>query len=287
MTKKSQSRTILVQDIQITVSSLGEEDFISLTDMVKGFEGGDELIKRWLQNQSTIEFLSTWEQINNPSFNLVEFHQIRSNIGSNRFIMSTKKWLETGAIGLQAKAGRYGGTYAHRDIAFEFGSWLSPEFKLYLIKEFQRLKADEADRSSQEWLVNRELAKVNYRIQTDAIQQNLLEGVPPSQQGYTYANEADMINAIVFGKTKAMWAKENPELKGNPRDHATIAENALVAALEAQNGVLIAQKIPPIIRARTLEAAAKVMRPSLEKSPTAKRLQSATPKAIPKKNDET
>lgn len=287
MTKKSQSRTILVQDIQITVSSLGEEDFISLTDMVKGFEGGDELIKRWLQNQSTIEFLSTWEQINNPSFNLVEFHQIRSNIGSNRFIMSTKKWLETGAIGLQAKAGRYGGTYAHRDIAFEFGSWLSPEFKLYLIKEFQRLKADEADRSSLQWNINRELAKVNYRVQTDAIQKNLLEGVPSSKHGITYANEADLINAIVFGKTAKQWEQENPGLQGNQRDYGTIADNAIVATLEAQNGVMIAQGIPIKIRAHALEATAKAMRPSLEKSPAVKRLQSETTKALPKPKDKS
>lgn len=266
-------RSILVQDIQISISSVGDEDFISLTDMVKGFEGGEELIKRWLQNRGTIDFLGTWEKINNPNFNLVEFHQISSNIGLNRFIMSAKKWLETGAIGLQAKAGRYGGTFAHRDIAFEFGSWLSPEFKLYLIKEFQRLKELEAKQQSVEWQVKRELAKINYRVHTDAIQQNLLDDVPASKQGFVYANEADMLNAIVFGQTAKQWKLANPSHpKENQRDHCSAFELALIANLESYNAILIDQALSVETRFTALSEAAQKFRASMQQSSAMKKL---------------
>ena len=158
------NRKIIVKDIQITISTINNEDFISLTDMVKGFEGGTSLIEAWFRNKNTIEFLGTWERVNNPDFKTPEFEGFKSEAGLNRFSLSAKRWIEgTNAIGIKAKAGRYGGTYAHKDIAFEFGAWLSPEFKLYLIKEFQRLKEDEAERLSVEWQVNRELAKINYK----------------------------------------------------------------------------------------------------------------------------
>jgi hypothetical protein len=180
-------------------------DFISLTDMVKSFEGGGALIEQWLKNKDTVLFLGVWEQINNSSFNSLEFEGIKNEAGRNSFYLSAKKWIDaTGAIGLLAKAGRYGGTYAHRDIAFEFGSWLSPEFKLYLIKEFQRLKDNEARATSIEWNFQRMLAKVNYRIHTDAIKERL---IPPqlskAQTSIVYASEADLLNVALFGMTAA------------------------------------------------------------------------------------
>ena len=165
---------MLVQDVEITISNVNNQEFISLTDMVKGFEGNTALIESWLRNKDTIEFLGVWERINNPSFNPLEFEGIRNEAGLNRFSLSAKKWISSvNAIGLVSKAGRYGGTYAHQDIAFEFGSWLSPEFKLYLIKEFQRLKEVESSSLHIEWSAKREVAKINYKLQTDAIKQNL------------------------------------------------------------------------------------------------------------------
>lgn len=273
------NRTITVNAINITVSSVNEDDYISLTDMAKGFEDGDQLIKNWLQNKNTLEFLTVWEQINNPNFNLVELHQIRNEVGLNRFVMSAKKWIEsTNAIGLIAKAGRYGGTYAHKDIAFEFGSWLSPEFKLYLIKEFQRLKEQEAHLNSIEWQVNRELAKVNYRVQTDAIKDHLINSLPQQQQKFAYANEADLLNHIVFGKTHKQWKAENPNLQGNQRDHHSTIENTLISNLEGQNAFLISQGMSQEDRFKQLSAMAKMQRDSLQKSSSMKKLASqATP----------
>ncbi|EMP6640878.1 KilA-N domain-containing protein, partial [Acinetobacter baumannii] len=209
------------------------------------------------------------------NFNLVELHQIRNEVGSNRFVMSAKKWIEsTNAIGLIAKAGRYGGTYAHKDIAFEFGAWLSPEFKLYLIKEFQRLKEQEAQRDSLEWQVKRELSKINYRIHTDSIQQNLIEGIPQNKQGFVYASEADMLNTIVFGKTAKDWKQENPNLKdGNQRDYASALDNLLMANLESYNSILITQGIDMQTRFKTLTNTANQFRQSMQKSVAMGRLE--------------
>lgn len=270
----SKKRSILVQDIPISISSVGDEDFISLTDMVAGFEGGSSLIEAWLRNKDTVEFLGVWERINNNSFNSLEFEGIRNQAGSNRFTLSAKRWVElVNATGLQAKAGRYGGTYAHRDIAFEFGSWLSPEFKLYLIKEFQRLKELEAQQQSVEWQVKRELAKINYRVHTDAIQQNLLEGVPASKQGFVYANEADMLNAIVFGQTAKQWKLANPShSKENQRDHCSAFELALIANLESYNAILIDQALSVEIRFNALSEAAQKFRASMQQSSAMKKL---------------
>lgn len=276
---QSKNRTILVNDIEISISSINEQDYISLTDMAKGSEDGDQLIKNWLQNKNTLEFLAVWEKINNPNFNMVELHHIKNQIGLNRFVMSTKRWIESvNAIGLVAKAGRYGGTYAHKDIAFEFGSWLSPEFKLYLIKEFQRLKEQEAQVNSIEWQVNRELAKVNYRIQTDAIKEHIADSLPKPKQGFVYADEADLLNQIVFGRTHKQWKTENPTLSGNQRDHHSTIENTLVSNLEGQNAYLISQGISQEERYKQLSAMAKMQRESLQKSSSMKKLASqATP----------
>lgn len=267
------NRKITVNDIPITVSRIEEEDFLSLTDMVKGFEGGLSLIEAWLRNKNTIEFLGTWERINNPNFNSPEFEGIKNQAGLNRFSLSGKRWVEkTNAIGIKSKAGRYGGTYAHRDIAFEFGAWLSPEFKLYLIKEFQRLKEEEAGRQSVEWQANRELAKINYRLHTDAIQQNLLLGINEKEHWKHYTSEADMLNVIVYGQTAATWKKENPDKTGNQRDYASHLDNAIIANMEMLNSTLIQQGIVMSERYKILKQQAEQMRATLEDSPTIKRL---------------
>ncbi|HDL2971788.1 TPA: KilA-N domain-containing protein, partial [Mannheimia haemolytica] len=234
---------MIVQGVEVKVTARDGEDYISLTDMCKAFGDSDQLIKNWLQNKNTIEFLQVWEELNNPNFNLVELHQIKNNIGLNRFVMSVKKWTATGAIGLVAKAGRYGsGTYAHKDIALEFGSWLSPEFKLYLIKEFQRLKQQEANESKLEWSVKRILSKANYRIHTDAIKAHIIPALLNTKQHtFVYSSEADILNQALFGQTAKQWKDRNPNLKGNMRDHATVEQLTVLAALESQNALLIEQ----------------------------------------------
>ena len=220
----SKNQSIVVQDVEIHLFSQGEEDYISLTDMTQGFDGAGQLIKNWLQNKNTIDFLGVWERLNNQNFNLVEFHQIKIDAGLNRFVMSAKKQGQrTNGTGLVAKAGRYGGTFAHKDIAFEFGSWLSPEFKLYLIKEFQRLKEQEIQTGKLEWNIRRSLTKSHYRIHTDAIKEYL---IPPQlskeQSGYIYASEADLLKMALFGKTAKEWRAENHDKDGNIRDYATV-----------------------------------------------------------------
>lgn len=239
MSKKS---IITVQQIEISIISHNQDDYISLTDMTKGFDGGLALIEQWLRNKDTIEFLGIWERINNNAeFNSSEFEGIRNEAGTNRFYLSAKKWIElTNAKGLIAKAGRYGGTYAHRDIAFEFGSWLSPEFKLYLIKEFQRLKEDENQRLTLGWSLNRTLAKINYRIHTDAIKAHLIPNeLTKEQKNKTYANEADLLNTALFGMTAKEWREQNPDLTGNIRDYATIEQLLVLANLESMNAEFI------------------------------------------------
>lgn len=249
--------SIIVQDVEVHILSQDEEDYISLTDMTRHFENGSSLIEVWLRNKNTIEFLGIWEQINNPDFNSPEFEGIKSQAGLNRFTMSVKMWREkTNGIGIIAKAGRYGGTYAHRDIAFEFGSWLSPEFKLYLIKEFQRFKALEASTNQLEWDVRRLLAKAQYRIHTDAIKQNLLPHLTKQQIRYVYASEADMLNMALFGITAKEWRTENPDKKGNMRDYASIEQLTVLAGLESQNALLIEQGFTQAERLQTLNSLA-------------------------------
>lgn len=267
-------RSIIVKGAVIAVTSRGSEDYISLTDMVKGFEGGGALIEQWLRAKDTILFLGAWEQVNNPDFNSLEFEGIRNEAGRNSFFLSAKRWIQaTGAMGIEARAGRYGGTYAHRDIAFEFGSWLSPEFKLYLITEFQRLKAAEADARSLEWNVQRTLAKVNYRIHTDAIKEHL---VPPlltkAQTNAIYASEADLLNMALFGTTAVAWRTANPKADGNIRDSATLEQLVVLSNLESINAMLIHQGLPAPQRLAQLNAMAITQMRSLLNAPGLKRL---------------
>lgn len=244
---KNQNRksVINVKGTEITILSQENQDFISLSDMVKGFEGGSVLIEQWLRNKDTIEFLAVWEQINNIDFNSLEFEGIRKDSGTNRFYLSVKKWInKTNAKGVKASAGRYGGTYAHKDIAFEFGTWLSPEFKLYLIKEFQRLKDDENKRLSLDWNLQRTLAKVNYRIHTNAIKENLIpDKLIEKQINYIYATEADILNMALFGKTAKQWRYSNSDKKGNIRDYAEISQLICLSNLENMNAHFISEGI--------------------------------------------
>jgi hypothetical protein len=237
----SKSIKINVQGTAITVVNKNASDYISLTDMVKNFEGGSSLIENWLKNKDTVLFLGVWEQINNPDFNSPEFEGIRNEAGRNSFYLSAKKWIEkTNGKGLIASAGRYGGTYAHKDLAFEFGSWLSPEFKLYLIKEFQRLKDDENLRLSSEWNLNRVLSKINYRIHTDAIKQYIIPDIVTKEQAtYVYANEADVLNIALFGQTAKQWRETNPDKDGNIRDNASIEQLLVLANMESMNAEFI------------------------------------------------
>jgi len=234
---------IFVKDTEITIISIEERDYISLTDMVKGIENGLALIEKWLRNKNTIEFIGMWEEMYNPYFNSPEFEGIKNAAGLNRFILSVKQWIDkTNSIGIIAKAGRYGGTYAHKDIAFEFASWVSPQFKLYLLKEFQRLKEEE--QKALGWNAKRELAKINYHIHTDAIKQNLIPNeLTPQQTSIIYATEADVLNMALFGMTAKEWRDANPDLKGNVRDYATINELICLANMENLNAVFINEGI--------------------------------------------
>jgi hypothetical protein len=237
---KDKKSVIDVQGTAITILSRQEEDYISLTDMTKRF-GDDALIYSWMRNRNTVEFLGIWEQMHNPDFKGGEFETFRKEAGLNSFHLTPRKWIDaTGAIGMQSRAGRYGGTYAHKDIAFEFGSWLSPEFKLYLIKEFQRLKDDENRRLSLEWNLNRTLARLNYRIHTDAIKAHVIPAsVTPEQANFAYASEADMLNVALFGQTAKQWRDANPGREGNVRDYASIEQLLVLANLESMNAEFI------------------------------------------------
>ena len=238
---KPKTATIEVQGAAITVLSQKEQDFICLTDMAKKF-GDDILIYSWMRNRNTLEFIGVWEQIHNPNFKGLEFETFRNQAGLNSFSLTPRKWIEaTNAIGFQSRAGRYGGgTYAHRDIAFEFGSWLSPEFKLYLIKEFQRLKEDENRRLSLAWNLNRTLSKLNYRIHTDAVKAHLIPPeVTPAQAAITYATEADLLNVALFGHTARQWREANPKLEGNVRDYARVEQLLVLANMEGMNAEFI------------------------------------------------
>jgi hypothetical protein len=235
---------INVKGTDIVVISIDEKDYISLTDMVRNIENGLALIEKWLRNKNTIEFIGIWEEMYNPHFNSPEFEGIKNAAGLNRFILSVKQWIEkTNSVGIIAKAGRYGGTYAHKDIAFEFASWVSPQFKLYLLREFQRLKEEE--QKALGWSAKRELAKINYHIHTDAIKQHLIPPeLTPQQVSIIYASEADVLNMALFGMTAAAWRDANPDLKGNIRDYATINELICLSNMENINAVLINEGLP-------------------------------------------
>lgn len=243
--------TLLVKGIEIRTKRINSEDYICISDMLKA-KDGDFFITDWLRNRNTLEYLGIWEQVFNPDFNCGEFAIIKSHAGLNSFKISVKEWVEsTHAIGIMASAGRYGGTYAHRDIALEFGMWINPEFKIYLIKEFQRLKAEEQKQLG--WSAKRELAKLNYRIHTDAIKQNL---IPPEldsrKASFIYADEADVLNVAMFGMTAQEWRDANPGKKGNIRDYASINELICLANMENLNSVMIGEQTPQSERLKKL-----------------------------------
>jgi hypothetical protein len=245
---KSAKTTIDVKGTEVTVISQKEDDYISLTDIArhKNAEHTDDLIRSWLRNRNTLEFLGIWESLNNPGFKPVEFDGFRIQAGLNSFTLTPKQWItKTEAIGIISRPGRYGGTYAHKDIAFEFASWISVEFKLYLIKEFQRLKEDENSRLSLTWNLNRTLSKLNYHIHTDAVKTHLIPPeVTPAQAAITYATEADLLNVALFGQTARQWREAHSELEGNMRDHATIEQLLVLANIEGMNAELIHMSLP-------------------------------------------
>ncbi|NLX25682.1 MAG: KilA-N domain-containing protein [Lentisphaerae bacterium] len=242
----AENKKIKVLSTEVKVKTTDQRDFICLTDIAKSKnpDHPDDLIRNWLRNRNTLELLGIWEQLHNPDFNPVEFDGIRKQAGLNSFTLTPKQWVAlTGAVGLSSKAGRYGGTYAHKDIAFEFASWVSVEFKLYLIKEFQRLKEEEQKQLG--WDVKRQLTKINYRIHTDAVRENL---IPPEltrqQVSFVYASEADLLNMALFGKTAQQWREEHPDEKGNIRDYANVSQLVCLANLETLNAHLIQQTLP-------------------------------------------
>ena len=257
---------IKVQDTEVTISRINGEDYICLTDMIKA-KDGDFFVTDWLRNRNTLEFIGIWEKVYNPNFNCGEFAVIKSQAGLNRFKISVKEFVErTNAISLQAKAGRYGGTFAHKDIAFEFAMWISPEFKIYIVKEFQRLKEEEQMQIG--WSAKRELSKINYRIHTDAIKRNIIpEEVTPQQASIIYAHEADVLNVAMFGMTAREWRDANPEKKGNIRDYATINELICLSNMENLNAVFIDQGLPQCERLIKLNRIAIQQMRVLEENP--------------------
>ena len=237
---------ITVQGTEITIVSERNNDYISLTDMANAKEGearAADIIKNWIRTRTTLEFLGTWEQLYNSDFKVVEFDHFKMHAGLPSFVLSTSEWIDkTNAVGIYVKQGKYGGTYAHKDIAFEFGSAISPVFRLFLIKEFQRLKENEQSDKSLEWNLQRTLSKINYRIHTDAIKDEIIPKIVTKEQAtYIYANEADLLNVALFGKTAAQWRNENPNLQGNIRDYATLEQLVVLSNMESINALLIRQ----------------------------------------------
>ncbi|MCB6982687.1 KilA-N domain-containing protein [Peptostreptococcus anaerobius] len=245
-----------------------KNDYISLTDIAK-YKNTDDprfVIQNWMRNRNTLEFIGLWEALNNPNFNRMQFDTFRSEAGLNRFTMTPGKWIEsTDAIGIVSKAGRYGGTYAHYDIAMEFASWLSPEFKLYIIQDYKRLKEDEKSRLSLSWNLHREISKINYKIHTDAIKEYLLKDLTDEQLSFKYASEADMLNVALFNKRAKQWREENPGLKGNMRDYASLNELLVLANMESYNAILIEKGMEQKERMIELRNLAKTQLISLEK----------------------
>jgi hypothetical protein len=270
------NKKIEVKGTEIVVYSKNDDDYISLTDIAK-YRNPNEpfsVINNWMRSRSTIEFIGFWEQIKNPDFKPIEFDRFRNEAGSNYFTLSPQKWIEsTNAIGIISKSGRYGGTFAHKDIAFEFASWISAEFKLYLIVEFQRLKKEETDRLKLEWNLQRILAKVNYRIHTDAIRENLIPlTIEKSAANLVYANEADILNMALFGKTAKQWRDENPKTDGNIRDSATLEQLVVLSNLESLNAVFIRQGLSQTEKLTQLNAIAITQMTSLLKNSNLKKL---------------
>ena len=274
-------------EISVIINQADDKDFISLTDIAK-YKNAEEpriVISNWMSSYSTIDFLATWENLYNPDFNRMEFQTVRG--ASGRLVMTPKQWIEgMNAIGIISKAGRYGGTYAHSDIAFEFASWISPEFKLYIIKDYQRLKIDEARRLEIGWDTKRELSKINYRIHTDAIKEFLITPELTSQEkSYKYATEADILNVALFGRTAAQWRAETREKRKNMRDYASVEQLIVLVNLESMNADLIREGVPADERLQKLRSVAYYQLKSLEKSNTAARLKNTIANRIAQKNN--
>lgn len=272
----TKNKKIKVKGIEIVLYKENEQDYISLTDIArhKNPEHTDDIIKNWMRNRNTIELLGFWETIYNPNFKPVEFDGFRKQAGLNSFVMTPKRWIEnTNAIGIVSKSGRYGGTFAHKDIALEFASWISVEFKLYVIKEFQRLKDDENNRLQLEWNLQRTLTKVNYQIHTDAIKENLIpKEITKQQAGAVYANEADLLNVALFGITAKQWRDKNPSSKGNIRDHVTLEQLVVLSNMESINALLIGQNLSQADRLEQLNITAITQMKSLLKKNVTKQL---------------
>lgn len=273
MTKNTK---INVKGTEISIFKEGLDDYISLTDIARHKDSAntDDIIKNWLRNRNTIELLGFWEQLYNPDFKPVEFDGFRKQSGLNSFVLTPKRWIETtNAIGIISKAGRYGGTFAHKDIAFEFASWISIEFKLYVIKEFQRLKEEENNRQKLDWNLQRTLSKVNYTIHTDAIKERLIPlKLTAKHISLVYASEADLLNMSLFGQTAADWRSENPEAKGNMRDEATLEQLVVLSNLESINAVLIRQGLEQSERLKQLNQIAITQMTSLVNNANLKKL---------------
>ena len=252
------NKEITVKGLDVRYKKIDKEDYISLTDLARYANPTEPKvpIATWMRSKDVISYLGLWETLHNPDFKGHEFEAFENAAGRHSFYLSPQKWIEaTNAIGIISKSGNNGGTFAHRDIAFEFASWLSPEFKLYLVTEFQRLKSQE--QQALEWSAKRELAKVNYRIHTDAIKENIVPTLTDEQLKYVYADEADLLNVALFGKTAAQWRKENPTLKGNIRDYATIEQLLVIANMESYNAILIEQGVPQAERLQRLNDMAR------------------------------
>ena len=263
MTSTNFKGKITAKGTEITVLSKGnEDDYISLTDIAryKNSDYPSEVIQNWLRNRSTVEFLGIWERIHNPDFNYLEFEVIDHEAGRNAFVLTPKRWIEAvGAIGMTSKQGRYAATFAHKDIAFKFASWISAEFELYIIKDYQRLKSDENSRISLDWNVKRVLAKVNYKLHTDAIRDSLIPSkLTLRQKSFVYADEADLLNVALFGQTAVEWRKANPNKDGNMRDHATIEQLLVLANLENVNALFISNGMPQSERIDELNRLARM-----------------------------
>src|SRR3989338_9080368 len=269
-------KKIKVLGTDISLAYENKDDYLSLTDIAryKNAEHPADVIKNWTRSKDTIEFLGLWERINNSGFKLVEFHQFRNRAGSNSFVLSPQKWIETtNAIGIISKSGKYGGTFEHKDIAFEFASWISAEFKLYLIKEFQRLKEDESTRNNLDWDIKRNLAKINYRIHTDAIKRHLIpEKISIDEKKLIYATEADILNLALFGITAKEWRENNPSMDGNMRDYADVTQLVCLSNLENLNAHFIKEGISKIRRLEKLNEIAIEQMTILAKHPEIKKL---------------
>jgi len=272
----AKNKTISVQGFDIVWYEANYNDYISLTDIAryKDAENTDTIIQNWLRNRNTIELLGFWESIYNPNFKPLEFEGFRKQAGLNSFVMTPKKWIEsTNAIGIVSKSGRYGGTFAHKDIALEFASWISIEFKLFIIKEFQRLKENETSQLKLEWNLQRTLSKINYHIHTDAIRDNLIpKEITKQQANFVYADEADLLNVALFGLTAKEWRESNPDKKGNVRDYASLEQLVVLSNMESINALLIEQGIVPSERLKELNKVAITQMKSLVKNKAIKQL---------------